>query len=398
MHIATPEKTETARQAKHFLPYQIRWLLDESRFKLWEKSRRIGATRTQGYEDVKGSVKGTKWPVLFSSADESAGLEYIRYAELWAQVFDVAAKYLGEVIIDGPDGIKAFTIEFAKGYAPIHALSSNPKAFRSKGGRVRLDEFAFHSDAARLWAAARPCITWGGDMRILSTHNGKGCLYYRTLEDAKTKIAQGLPTPWSVHTTDIFLAVREGLADRIVGRELTDDERAAWTEEQRASCLDEETWQQEFCCQPIDEATAYLTYDLIRTIEDDAAGLPANYAGGPCYVGNDIGRRRDLWVLDVKEKVGDVFWTRERVILKGATFAAHDAELARIMHAYKVVRLCMDQTGMGEKPVEDAKRRYGDYRVEGVVFTGEVKQELAQTFKRAIEDRQLREPKDPALR
>ena len=38
---------------KHFLPYQIRWLNDNSKIKIWEKSRRIGATYVQSFEDVQ---------------------------------------------------------------------------------------------------------------------------------------------------------------------------------------------------------------------------------------------------------------------------------------------------------------------------------------------------------
>jgi hypothetical protein len=52
----------------------------------------------------------------------------------------------------------------------------------------------------------------------------------------------------------------------------------------------------------------------------------------------------------------------------------------------------MDQTGMGEKPVEDAQRRYGEDRVEGVQFTGPTKLLLATEGKEAFEDRKVRVP------
>ena len=58
----------------------------------------------------------------------------------------------------------------------------------------------------------------------------------------------------------------------------------------------------------------------------------------------------------------------------------------------------MDQTGIGEKPVEDAKKRYGDHRVEGVIFTNLVKQDLATTTKRKFEDRETRVPEDADIR
>ncbi|WP_460031311.1 phage terminase large subunit family protein [Megalodesulfovibrio paquesii] len=71
----------------------------------------------------------------------------------------------------------------------------------------------------------------------------------------------------------------------------------------------------------------------------------------------------------------------------------------RAFDKYTVVRCCMDQTGMGEKPVEDAKDAHGQYRVEGVLFTGPAKQHLATLGKEAFQDRRLRIPQgDTGLR
>ncbi|MBR2507410.1 MAG: terminase family protein, partial [Bacilli bacterium] len=123
----------------YFLPYQERWLNDKSKIKIWEKSRRIGATYVQSYEDVRDCVNKTVPAVWFSSADESAAKEYIDYCEQWVKLFHITAKRLGEVIIDNDKDIKAFVIQFSNG-TKIHALSSNPKGFRSKGGKVVLDE------------------------------------------------------------------------------------------------------------------------------------------------------------------------------------------------------------------------------------------------------------------
>ncbi len=392
--IHTPERTDQARQRQYFLPYQQRWLADESQFMMWEKSRRIGATYVVGYGDVRGVIKQPKWPVWFSSADESAAKEYIDYCERWAKVFDVVATNLGEVLLDGKDNVTALTLEFPRFGGRIHALRSNPRGFRSKGGRVRLDEFAFHDDQKRLWAAARPVVTWGGDLKILSTHNGKQCLYYRMLDAAKAG-----KSAFKAHYTDIFLAVREGLADKIAGRTLTDAERAAWIEEQRLSCVDEDTWQQEYCCVPIDEATAFLTYDLIEACESSQAGIPGHYLRGDVYAGMDIGRRRDLTVIWVMERVGDVYWTREVVTMRGAKFAAQEAEVARILADYPTLRrLCIDQTGMGEKFVEDVQTTHGAGRVEGVLLTSAVKQELAFGLKRRLEDKLMRIPNDQTVR
>ena len=53
---------------------------------------------------------------------------------------------------------------------------------------------------------------------------------------------------------------------------------------------------------------------------------------------------------------------------------------------------------MGEKPVEDAQRRYGTQRVEGVLMTPAVRLELASSLKRRVEDVEIRIPKSAAIR
>ncbi|MCP4699308.1 MAG: hypothetical protein GY862_21040, partial [Gammaproteobacteria bacterium] len=95
----------------------------------------------------------------------------------------------------------------------------------------------------------------------------------------------------------------------------------------------------------------------------------------------------------------DVFWTREIVTLKRQKFSVHDATMDELFERYRVARLCMDQTGMGEKPVEDAQKRYGEHCVEGVLFTPANKLVPARTGKEHFEDRTCRIPMgDQALR
>lgn len=376
----------------YFLPYQTKWLRDEARFKIWEKSRRIGATYVQSYEDVRDAARAKKsMDVWFTSADLTAAKEYIHYCGQWARMFNMAAEELGEIVLDSEKDVKAMVIEFATGRR-VHALSSNPTAFRSKGGKLVVDEYAFHGQPDALWKAAIPVITWGYPVRILSTYNGKGNRYYRMVEEAKKG------NQWSLHTTSIEDAVAQGLADKIMGRRLTEAERRQWIEELRDAAGDEETWQQEYMCVPVDEATAWLTWELIASGEHNDAGNRDLYKGGDCYVGMDIGRRRDLTVIWVVELVGDVLWTREVITLRKKKFAVQLDALADVFTRYNVRRACMDQTGMGEKMVEDAKTAHGEYRVEGVLMTGPVKQHLATIIKQRFEDRQVRTPPDRTIR
>jgi phage FluMu gp28-like protein len=162
---------------------------------------------------------------------------------------------------------------------------------------------------------------------------------------------------------------------------------------------DEDIWQQEYELKWAEAASAWLDYEVIAACEDSEAGRPELYLGGPCFFGIDIARRRDLWVCWVWELVGDVLWTREIATLRGASFAAHDAEIARLHDYYRMARLVMDQTGMGEKPVEDMQRQYGAASVEGVILAGARPLTIATVARQAFEDRRARIPAgDPVLR
>ena len=385
-------KTTKKNKTSFFLPYQVRWLNDKSKVKIWEKSRRIGATYVQSYEDVRDCVKRTVPAVWFSSADESAAREYIDYCEKWVKLFNVAAKHLGEVVLDKDKDIKAFVIEFANG-TKIHALSSNPKGFRSKGGKVVLDEFAFHNNPVELWKAARPCITWGYPLRILSTHNGQNCMYYKFIDQVlKGKLK------WSHHKVPIHLAVEEGLVDKIYGRKTTAKEREEWLEEQRQDCFDEFTWLQEFCCVAIDEACAFLQYDLIATCEMADVLRELETIKGDLYVGIDIGRRKDLTVIWCLERLENIKYTRKVKVLEKTPFHIQYEIISAILKHSKLRRCCIDSTGLGMQLAETAQRDFGKYRVEPVMFTNKSKEEMAYNLRTNFEDKSVFIPQDHEIR
>ena len=220
-------------------------------------------------------------------------------------------------------------------------------------------------------------ISNGFKLRITSTPNGKGNKFY--------DIMTSDDPVWSKHTVDIYQAVKDGLPRDI--------------DLLRRALNDHDAWMQEYELKWLDEASAWLPYDLINAAEHDRAGLPEYYNGGPCYVGVDIAARNDLFVIWVIEQVGDVLWTREIIARRRISFAEQDQLLDEVFRKYRVIRCQKDQTGMGEKPVEDAKRRYGSTRVQGVLFTAAAKLHLATVGKEAFEDRKIRIPLgDPALR
>ncbi|RUW41510.1 terminase [Mesorhizobium sp. M2A.F.Ca.ET.015.02.1.1] len=361
--------------------YQRRWLEDKSRFKLGKFARQTGKTFTTTLENVDDCFEQvvkqarTRW-VILSRGERQAKEAMDEGVKVHAKAYGLPFEELLTEHEIGTVKYTALEVVFPHG-SRILALPANPDTARGFSANVFLDEFAFHKDSGAIWKALFPVISAGWKLRVTSTPNGKSGKFY--------ELDTGKDTTWSRHSVDIYQAVADGLPRDI--------------EELRAGLADEDAWAQEYELQYLDEASAWLSYELITSCEDPRAGDPDGYQGGVCYVGVDIGRRNDLFVIDVEEMVGDVLWERERIELKRAKFSDQDAALDEVMRRYRVGRVCMDQTGMGEKPVEDAQRRYGEHRVEGVLFTGPNKLVMATAGKERFEDRTIRIPEgQPALR
>ena len=101
-----------------------------------------------------------------------------------------------------------------------------------------------------------------------------------------------------------------------------------------------------------------------------------------------------IWVF---EKVGGINLTRKVIEMKAETFDAQEAALYEVLALPQVRRCCIDQTGIGRQFAERAQKRFGTYKVEGVHFTGPVKEELAYPVRAAFEDKSLRIPDSQAL-
>ena len=122
--------------------------------------------------------------------------------------------------------------------------------------------------------------------------------------------------------------------------------------------------------------------------------LPIGWGEGErsaLFLGMDVGRKHDLCVIDVGEKIGDVVWDRVRLELKGKTFSEIESELYRLLKLPRVKRACIDATGMGMQLAEQAKKKFG-WKVEPVTFTAPMKEELAFGLRRDFEDRNIPRP------
>lgn len=364
---------------KYFLPYQKKWLEDKSRIKIWEKSRRIGATYVQSFEDVTDCLTKKVPRVYFSSADITAAEEYINYCKTWVSIYKAVAEYSEEIVILNKKDVKTFKIRFANG-TYITALSSNPKSFRSKGGKVVLDEFAWHENADELWKAAKPAITWGYPLRILSTHHGKQSLFYNFCE----KVKNG-ELPWSIHTVDIYQAVNDGFVDKIKGHKTTKLEQSQWLQEEKTSCANQLVWSEEYECHAVDEATVFFTYELIE--KNTKKGILTDLKNyDELYAGLDIARTGDKTVLYIISKEKNIKITRHITTIKQMTFMKQYNEISNILKKNKIQRLCVDSTGLGMQLAEMLQQRFGRYMVECCTMTNSFKAEITNTIYTSMED------------
>ena len=357
------------------LPCQKGLVRDQSRFVIAMASRQTGKTATASLkvvDDIHADMvkrKPSLWVVLASG--ERLSKELMREGiRKHARAYNLGASEIQEGIFQGTeDNHTQLECTFAGGSRVI-ALPANPDTARGYPANLWLDEFSTHQDSREIWAAAFPLISAGFKCLITGTPKGKANKFYELWTTTRGD--------WSRHSWDIYQAVEQGL-DR--------DIRAL-----KENLGDDELWAQEYEIKFTDEATAWLSWDLINSCEHTLAGLPREYKGGECVVGVDISsgkKNSDIFCIQVLERVGDVWWHREEIAVGDANFARQDELLDDVMKRYRVTSCYIDETGMGHKPVEDAQRRYGAC-VLGVMFNPASKQRMAKSAKRAFEDKRVR--------
>jgi phage FluMu gp28-like protein len=383
------------------MPFQIAWIDDRSSLKIVEKSRQIGFSYADSYDSVrKAATQSAKLDVWVSSRDETQAKQYLLYCKRWAKVLKHACKDLGVMVVGGDKDLTAYVLRFVNGRT-INVVSANPDALAGKTGHIKIDEFAlrkleFQREA---FAIGKPATQWGGQLSLISTHRGVGSLFNSIIKDVRER---GNPMGWSLHSVPIQTAVAQGIVEKINAASGASEKREEFIARIHRECIDEEQWLQEYCCIPADESSAFITYEMIASCEDDTARKDWSFLSllspsSLLYVGYDVARTTDLSVIDVEEKVGDVFWERLRIEMRGKKFAEQEAELKRLLDLPQVRRACIDSTGLGMQLAENMVARYGS-RVEAVRFSGPVKEELAFPLRAAHEDRTLRYAKDEKLR
>jgi len=378
--------------------YQADRLVSESRFNLDNWSRQTGKSDTSALDGNMLAVE-SGYGVMNLSASLDQTKELMLKNAIYAEVLhgvageiqrEVLAGSLDEVLYVDDDGLRITqTVIGLPNGERIVGRPANPRTARGFTMHVKLDEFGMHQDPDEIWAAAFPTITSNPNLRldVMSTPGIRCDDKFADL----VKAAERAESDFDYRKVTIFDAIADGLP--------------ADAEQLKRNLRDDDRWRREYLCEFVDEAGAFLTYELIRACEHEAirCKLPADPRSwdaetlgwdpddGELYLGIDIGRRHDLTVLWLLQHVGDVRWTRAMIELHRVPFREQFDLASSILSNLPMRRACVDASGLGMQMAEDLNRRFGSM-VEQVTFTNKVKAEMAEGVLPVFQDRLVRIP------
>lgn len=414
-----------------FLPYQKKWLADKASVKVVEKSRRVGLTWAQAHDDTLLAATSGRYgmDVLYISFNQDMTREYIEACADWAKRLQlVAGKVNEDVFKDGDEReIKAFRIDFASG-RKILALSNRPSNLRGKQGRVIIDEAAFVEDLPELLKAALALLMWGGQVIIISTHNGADNAFNQLVQDVRAGTL-----PYSLHRITLDDALHDGLYRRIcqvTEKPWTQEGEDAWRAEliktygdgadEELFCIPRQssgaylttamleacmgaapvlTWTppaEDFVDWPLPVAERYTRGWIAEELEPLLAPLPQDMAH---FCGVDFGRSGDLSVFWPATEEKDLRLVPPFVLeLRDCPHRTQQQILFAILDRLpRFSGVSLDARGNGSALAEAARQQYGPEQVREVMISESWYRETMPLLKAGIEDKTLILPKDAGI-
>ncbi|MDB6005154.1 MAG: hypothetical protein JWR15_2141 [Prosthecobacter sp.] len=364
------------------LQFGFEYWHDEARFKALCASRQSGKDFNSEGEAAEDCHMNAKHGWMIAAPSERQSISSLGQQKLWAESFGliIEDENITREGIHGETLLKSSEIIYNNGSSAM-AVPGKPDTVRGESRNVILTEFDFFDDPAATWRAILPSITnpmRGGQkkIRVVSTPNGKGRMLDKIFnEPPKGKMV------WSKHLVTIYHAVLMGLPVDI--------------DERRSAMDDDEGFGQEYECRFLDGSNVLLPYDIIALAESfdatEAWSLQDAGSSHATFCGIDFGRSNDPTVCWTLQRVGDILWTREVLVLKNVTTPDQERILSERIKAAS--RVCFDYTGPGiglgdyvvekHKEWDPAKHKMG--KVELCTFTSGFKRELFPKMRRLFE-------------
>lgn len=417
---STTEPRE-ARTPMALLPYQQRWCADRAQVKVMEKSRRIGLSWGEAADTALLCASASGMNAFYIGYMKDMAKEFIADCASFAKAYSLAAGDISEteeVWFEGEEkkSIFVYTLRFQSGWR-IEALSSAPRNLRGKQGRVILDEFAFHQNQKELLKAALALLIWGGEVHVITTHNGAENEFNQLVLDIRAG-----KKPYSLHRVAFRDAIADGLYERVclrTGKTPTAADRDAWVQgiyDQYGAAAEEE-----LDCVPTNSGGAWLSRALIEARMHDAPVLrwkpPASdFSLWPEHLrmaemrewleehvrpvlatldpelksgfGMDFGRSGDLSVL-LPFQVAKNLRRRFAFALELSNCPFDQQREALFYIGERLPRLFagkLDARGNGQYLAEKAVQKWGQGRIEAVMLSQAWYRDNTAPFKAALED------------
>lgn len=404
------------------LDYQKDWIGIRAPLKVGEKSRRIGLTWAEAADNVlvaAAEKQAGGQTVYYLGYNQDMTVEYIQACAMWARAFNYAAGEIEEGIWPDSDPdkhIKTYTITFPSGHR-IVALTSRPSNLRGRQGVVVIDEAVFHQDLAELLKAALALLIWGGEVHVISTHDGTENAFNELINDIRAGKRKG-----ELFRCTFGEAVTDGLYKRVCLRKgipYTPEEEAKWV--QGVYGFYGDAAEEELDCVPSQGGGAFLSLALIeQRTSKDVPVLRLKFPQGyetiaehtrlaetlewcesellpllqtlpldvHSYYGHDFARSGDLSVIWPLLKDQNM---RKRtpflVELRNVPFKQQEQILFYIVDRLpNFQKGAPDARGNGSQLAESAAVRYGFNRIERVMLTEGWYRDNMPPFKAALED------------
>lgn len=428
---AVPD-TSTLAAPVALMPYQQRWVADDSELRVIEKSRRTGITWAEAADNVLTAASAASaggMNVYYIAYNQDMTVEYIQACAMWARAFNYAASEIQEGFWEEGDDdkhIKTYTIRFPESGFRVVALSSRPSNLRGRQGIIVIDEAAFHEQLDELLKAALAMLIWGGKVRVISTHNGTTNPFNILINEIRAGRRKG-----TVQRIDFKSAVSEGLYRRVclrTGREWSEEAEQAWMDSVYKFYGTGAT--EELDCIPTDSGGVWLSRALIESrmsaqtpvlrytcpqgyeLKPDAERwsdtedwlernlkplLDALPATAKSYLGRDFGRSGDLSIdYPLIERENLTLRVPFVLELRNVPFKQQEQITWYLMDRLpRLMGAAFDARGNGAYLAEYAMQRYGTSRVQQVMFSETWYREHMPPVKAALEDGNITDlPKD----
>lgn len=405
-------------------------LLSTTALVVIEKSRRIGMTWALAAKAalISAMTKSAGgMDTLYIGYNLDMAREFIDTCGMWARAFNHGVSDVQEFMFEDdadPDKhIKAFRITYASGFE-IMALSSKPRSLRGRQGFVIIDEAAFHDDLGELIKAAMALLIWGGQVCIISTHDGADNPFNELIAEIRAKKRAGV-----VMRVDFDEALADGLYERIclvTSKEWTKEGEKTWRQEVIDFYGDAAN--EELFCVPRRGGGQPLTRALIEACMSDVPVFrwACNDAFAlkdaatrkkeamdwfeaemlehletldpmlPSFFGEDFGRVADLtviWPLQLLQNMKRK--TPFTVELRNVPFDQQRQILFYVVDALpRFQRGALDAGGNGSYLAEVAWQKYGERRIEKIHLSSNWYRDNMPPFTAAFEDRAIDVPRD----